>query len=241
MHDAVDFGSFAVGLRQRRSDSSLPAVSRPTTERFSVRPAVHCAHSTPLSPAPRSSPRAGGNVAPGASRRPGHRRRHRARRDDLTTALRVDGANQIRRDFADALNAVGQHDEVVVGIDARHPYDGPDPHAVDCARHAGTGNMWRSDRRRFGNGVEQRPRHRTWLDAVKPQRPHDAGVAKIDFRAPAVVQQVRRRRALRPGRDQNAGLAVASIDMICMARRSTWWSCRHIPSMRIRPRTTAWR
>ena len=29
------------------------------------------------------------------------------------------------------------------------------------------------------------------------KRPHDTGIAKIDFRAPAVVQQIRRRRALR--------------------------------------------
>ena len=116
---------------------------------------------------------------------------------DLTTALRVHGANQIRRDFADARNAVGQHDEVVVGVDARHPDHRPYPNAGDSARLAGARNAWRGDGWRFGDGVEQGSRDRPWLDAVESQGPHDAGITEVDFRAPAVVQQVRRRRALR--------------------------------------------
>ena len=69
--------------------------------------------------------------------------------------MRVEGANQVRRDFADSLNSVGKHDEEVVGIDPRHPHHGPDSRAGDGTWLTGIGNMWCGDGRRFGDGVEQ--------------------------------------------------------------------------------------
>ena len=67
-------------------------------------------------------------------------------------------------------------------------------------------------------------RDRPWLDAVESQGPNDAGVTKVDLRAPAVVQQVRRRRASGSRRDQDIRLVVAFVEVIDPAWRSPWWS-----------------
>ena len=110
-----------------------------------------------------------------------------------------------------------QHDEEVVGVGPCHPHHCSDPHAGNSTGQPGVGNVRHDDGRRFGNRVEQRSRHRPRLDTAEPECPYDTGIAKIHQRAVAVVEQVRRRRAFRAGRHQDARLAISPLELVPVA------------------------